>query len=255
MSAPRALHATAASVCGPTRRRNEDMAVLATQLVRDGSASATWQCDSATRPFLAAVLDGLGGHQGGDQASAQVAARLAATVGRWALDCSSADLADGLRESSGDARRALEEGGRLDTTLAGAGTTCTALVVSASAFVLLHVGDTRCYRRRDGLWKQLTNDHAVVLPDGAGPPVARLTHAIGAGVPMLPNDLIADLTDLCWPGDVYLLVSDGVLAAVGSETAPDDVFDAPDAQAVLDRALAHGHGPDNATAVRLEIVA
>jgi protein phosphatase len=230
------------------------MAVLASRLVRDGSASSSWQRSDATRPFLVAVLDGLGGHQGGDQASAQVAARLAGSVGRWALDCSAAELADGLRDALGDARRELEEGGRLDEALAGAGTTCTALLVGAEAFVLLHVGDTRCYRRRDGLWKVLTTDHAVSVPDGSGAPIARLTHAVGAGVSPLPTELVTDLTDMCWPGDVYLLVSDGVLAAAGSEEKLDELFDAPDAQSVLDRALARGHGPDNATAVRLEVL-
>lgn len=253
MSAPRSLQATAASVCGPNRRRNEDMAVLATRLVRDGSDSASWQRSEASRPFLAAVLDGLGGHQGGDLASARVAARLADTVGRWALDCPAAQIAAGLAESLGDARRELEELGRLDAALTGAGTTCTALVVAADALVLLHVGDTRCYRRRDGLWKVLTSDHAVSLPDGAGTLTSRLTHAVGAGVPALPTELVTDLTDMCWPGDVYVLVSDGVMAASGSESALEHALDAPDAQTVLDRALVDG-GPDNATAVRLEIL-
>lgn len=253
MTAPRALSASAASAAGPTRSRNEDIAVLGARTVRDEVASMTWDLAGSARPFLAGVLDGLGGHQGGDQASARVAARLVATVGRWALDAPAADLAAGLTEALGDARRELEELGRLDPALAGAGTTCTALLVSARAFMLLHVGDTRCYRRRDGLWKVLTADHAVLLPDGSGRLVGRLTHAVGAGVPSLPADLVTDLTDKCWPGDVYLLITDGVLAGAGSEAALEIALDAADAEGVLDLALAHG-GPDNATAVRLEIL-
>lgn len=253
MTAPRSLHATAASVCGPARSRNEDMAVLATRLVRDASATASWQSNESTRPFLAAVLDGLGGHQGGDLASACVATRLAENVGRWALDCSAAELTSGLVDTLGDARRELEEIGRLDAALSGTGTTCTALVLASEALVLVHVGDTRCYRRRDGLWKALTSDHVVLIPDGSGTPAPRLTHAVGAGVTALPTELVTDLTDMCWPGDVYLLVSDGVMAASGSEAALEHALDAPDAQTVLDRALVRG-GPDNATAVRLEIL-
>lgn len=254
MTAPRAISASAASAVGPARSRNEDIAVLGTGTVRDDVVSMTWNLADATRPFLAGVLDGLGGHQGGDQASARVAGRLATTVGRWALDATAADLAAGLTETLGDARRELEEIGRLDPALAGAGTTCTAVVVTAQAFMLLHVGDTRCYRRRDGLWKLLTTDHAVFFPDGSGQLVPRLTHAVGAGVPALPAELVTDLTDKCWPGDVYLLITDGVLAAAGSEAALEAALDAPDAAGVLDLALAHG-GPDNATAIRLEILA
>ncbi len=253
MTAPRALSASAASACGPSRHRNEDVAVLGTRTVRDGAAAVSWSLADASRPFLAGVLDGLGGHRGGDQASARVAERLAATVGRWALDATPGDLAAGLAEALGDARRELEDLGRLDPELTGAGTTCTALVVGAGAFVLVHVGDTRCYRRRDGLWKVLTVDHAVVRSDGAGRTNASLTHAIGAGVPTLPPELVTDLTDKCWPGDVYLLITDGVLAATETEDALEVALAAPDAQGVLDLALAHG-GPDNATAVRLEIL-
>jgi protein phosphatase len=229
------------------------MAVLGTRTVRDDAASMAWTLAGATRPFLAGVLDGLGGHQGGDQASGRVAERLAASVGRWALDGSVAELTAGLTEALGDARRELEEIGRLDPALEGAGTTCTALVASADAFVLLHVGDTRCYRRRDGLWKVLTVDHAVSVPDSSGGANAGLTHAVGAGVPALPAELVTDLTDMCWPGDVYLLITDGVLAATETEAALEAALAAPDAQGVLDLALAHG-GPDNATAVRLEIL-
>jgi protein phosphatase len=221
--------------------------------VRDDSASVSWSLAAASRPFLAGVLDGLGGHQGGDQASARVAQRLAATVGRWALDGAPAELAAGLTEALGDARRELEEIGRVDPNLAGAGTTCTALVVGAQAFVLVHVGDTRCYRRRDGLWKALTVDHAVVRSDGSGRANSSLTHAVGAGVPALPSELVTDLTDMCFPGDVYLLITDGVLAATQTDDALEAALAASDAKGVLDLALARG-GPDNATAVRLEIL-
>ena len=71
MTAPRRLHATAASACGPTRERNEDIAILGARSLRNEAATASWELANASRPFLAAVLDGLGGHQGGDQARAR----------------------------------------------------------------------------------------------------------------------------------------------------------------------------------------
>jgi PPM family protein phosphatase len=253
MTIPRLVRATAASYCGPTRQRNEDMAVIGGRCVRDAAAEAEWAREGATRPFLVAALDGLGGHQGGDQASAQVAERLAAAVWRWSSGCSAVELAAGLGETMTDAHRELGEVGREDTTRAGCGTTCTALLVAADAFLMVHVGDTRCYRRRDGLWKQLTQDHSVMMPDGSGQKISRLIYAVGADLPELPPDLVEDLSGKCFPGDVYLLVTDGVLAAAGSEAALEAALEAPDAKSVVDKALAHG-GPDNATAVRLELV-
>ncbi len=153
-----------------------------------------------------------------------------------------------------DARRELEEVGRLSPELEGLGTTCTALVVTDAAFLLVHVGDSRCYRRRDGVWKALTIDHSVTFPNGTGHQTAGLTHAVGAGVPALPSDLVTDLSDKCFPGDVYVLITDGVLNATASDAALEGALDAPDAQGIVDAALVNG-GPDNATAVRLEILA
>jgi PPM family protein phosphatase len=253
MTLPRLIRASAASLCGPTRTRNEDMAVLGGRCVRDGSFAMEWIREGATRPFLAGVLDGLGGHQGGDQASALVAERLASTVWRWWAGCSAQELADGLVQTVTDAHRELTYLGREDPLKAGCGTTCTALVASAEALVLLHVGDSRCYRRRDGLWKQLTQDHSVVMPDGSGGRISRLIYALGADLPELPPDLVEDLTGKCFSGDRYLLVSDGVLAAAGSEERLEAAFSAGNASEVLELALANG-GPDNATAVHLELV-
>lgn len=252
MTVPRLVRASVASFCGPTRSRNEDMAVIGGRCVRDATAEGEWGRDGATRPFLVAALDGLGGHQGGDQASGRVAERLAATVWRWSAGCSAVELAGGLRETMADAHRELGGIGRADATRAGCGTTCTALLVAADAFLMVHVGDTRCYRRRDGLWKQLTQDHSVVMSDGSGQRVSRLIYAVGADLPELPPDLVEDLSEKCFPGDVYLLVTDGVMAAAGSEAALEAAFEAPDAKGVVDLALANG-GPDNATAVRLEL--
>lgn len=253
MTAPRRIRASAASLCGPSRPRNEDMAVLGGRCVRDGVSETTWEEEGAVRPFLAAVLDGLGGHQGGDQASARVAERLAATVWRWSAACSAVDLTAGLTETLTDAHRELSEMSRDEPSRAGCGTTCTALLTAADAFLLLHVGDTRCYRRRDGVWKLLTQDHAVVIPDGSGGGIPRLIYAVGADLPELPPDPVEDLTDKCWPGDVYVLLTDGVLAAAGSDTALEAALAAPDARGVLELVLASG-GPDNATVVRLEVV-
>ncbi len=252
MTLPRLVRASAASFCGPTRARNEDMAVIGGRCVRDGFAESEWIREGAARPFVVAVCDGLGGHQGGDQASGRVAERLAGNVWRWSPAISAVDLGAGLSETMADAHRELAGLGRDDPTKAGCGTTCTALLMASEAFLMVHVGDSRCYRKRDGVWKQLSLDHAVIMPDGAGNKVSRLIYAVGADLPELPPDLIEDLTEKCFPGDVYLLVTDGVMAAAGSESAFEAAINAPDAKGVLELALANG-GPDNATAVRMEL--
>lgn len=254
MTVPRSLAASAASVCGPSRARNEDFAVIGDRRVRDGHAATVWDVSTARRPFVAAVLDGLGGHQGGDRASALVGDRLVRTLNRWSLELTVEECTEGLIDTLADAHRELERIGARHAEVEGMGTTCTALLVTQAAFVLAHVGDTRCYRRRDDTWKQLTVDHAVLVPAAGGAFAAQLTHAVGAGVPDLPAQLVADLSEKCFPGDVYVLLTDGVVNATTSDTALEHALDAGDALAILEAALAHG-GPDNATAVRLEILA
>ena len=253
MTVPQHVRATAASACGPTRTHNEDMAILGDVTVRDGNAQAEWFTADLRRPFLAAVLDGLGGHNGGAEASARVAARLAVSASRWAPDCSADALRAALIECVADAHRELNDTGQRDASRAGMGTTCTALLFAPVGVLLTHIGDSRCYRRRDGLWKLLTEDHAVSVASGPGNSVSRLTFAIGAALGELPSEPVSEITAVTFAGDAYLLVTDGVIAAAGDETLLETAFDASDAAALLDQVLQHG-GPDNATAVLLEIV-
>lgn len=252
MAIPGVIRATAASFCGPTRSRNEDMAVLGGRCVRDAALATEWTAADAGRPFLAAVLDGLGGHQGGDLASAVAGERLAAGVWEWPADATVAELREGLEHLAEVMHEELGRLGEEDVERAGCGTTCTALAVSTLAMAILHIGDSRCYRRRDGVWVQVSEDHAIVIPDGQGGKISRLIYALGADLPELPPDLSDDLTDRCQPGDLFMLITDGVLAAAGSDERLLAAFDGATAQEVLDRALSNGQAPDNVTAVRIE---
>lgn len=228
------------------------MAVLGGRCVRDASLATEWIRSEAARPFLGAVLDGLGGHQGGDQASAVAGERLASTVWEWPADATVAELREGLEHLAEVMHEELGRLGEEDVERAGCGTTCTAVAVSTVAMAILHIGDSRCYRRREGVWVQLSEDHAIVIPDGQGGKISRLIYALGADLPELPPDLSDDLTDRCQAGDVFLLITDGVLAATGTDERLLEAFEAPTAQEVLERALASGNVPDNVTAVRIE---
>jgi serine/threonine protein phosphatase PrpC len=99
----------------------------------------------------------------------------------------------------------------------------------------------------------MTLDQVVTQRDVQGQPISRLAYAVGAGLRDLPPELVEDLTEKCFAGDVYVLVTDGVTGAAGSDEALTAALEAPDASGLLDLALAQG-GPDNATAVRLELL-
>ena len=103
------------------------------------------------------VADGMGGAQAGEVAS------------KTAADAFDVDLPDGsperlLRETIATANRNIHELARTDPSLAGMGTTLTAVIVNARSeeVAIGHVGDSRAYRLRAGRLEQLTRDHSLV---------------------------------------------------------------------------------------------
>jgi len=211
-----------------------------------------------------AVADGLGGHQGGEVASAMAVERLGALDGRSFAEPEQAAAA--LADAIADANRAILERGVADQGLWGMGTTVTAAaVVGDLVLQLAHVGDSRAYLLRgDGPPRQLTTDHTVVAelvrlgrltPQQAAshPERSILTRAVGLD----PNVQVEQPAPLgLQPGDQVLLCSDGLTETVADEQLAEVLAgqaDGDDAcQALIAAANAAG-GPDNITVVLLRV--
>jgi PPM family protein phosphatase len=209
-----------------------------------------------------AVADGLGGHQGGEVASAAAVEPLAALDGRDFADPgeAAAALVDAIRE----ANSAILDRAAGNPELWGMGTTVTAAaaVAGGSFLQLAHVGDSRAYLLRDGTLGQLTTDHTVVgelvrrgrlTPRQAAthPERSILTRAVGLD-PRIPVDA-PDPLEL-QPGDQVLLCSDGLTEAVDDDRIAELLAADGDGnaacRALIDTANAAG-GPDNITVVLL----
>jgi serine/threonine protein phosphatase PrpC len=210
-----------------------------------------------------AVADGLGGHQGGEVASAAAVEPLARLDGRGFLDPSEA--AEALAAAIREANQAILDRAAGDPALYGMGTTVTAAAVAGDGQLqLAHVGDSRAYRLREGALDQLTTDHTVVgelvrrgrlTPEQAAihPERSILTRAVGLD-PRVPVDL-PDPLELR-SGDQLLLCSDGLTEAVGDDRIAQLLSAAPDGQAacrsLIDAANDAG-GPDNITVVLVRV--
>jgi serine/threonine protein phosphatase PrpC len=210
-----------------------------------------------------AVADGLGGHQGGEVASATAVAPLAALDGHPFAD--PAEAAEALAGAVREANAAIIDRAAGDPALWGMGTTVTAATVAGDRFLqLAHVGDSRAYLLRDGALGQLTSDHTVVgelvrrgrlTPEQAAihPERNILTRAVG-----LDPGILVDTPDPLElrPGDQVLLCSDGLTEAVDDEQIAELLAaegDGDDAcRALIDAANAAG-GPDNITVVVVRI--
>src|SRR5207253_2536343 len=90
---------------------------------------------------LVALADGMGGHQGGEVASATALEALRARVTSGVS----------LRQAMEDANRSVFAKSLTDASLHGMGTTLTAGTLVAGGTLLIgHVGDSRAYLFRDG---------------------------------------------------------------------------------------------------------
>jgi serine/threonine protein phosphatase PrpC len=208
-----------------------------------------------------AVADGLGGHQGGEVASAAAVEPLAALDGRELADPDEA--AEALAAAIREGNAAILDRAAGDPGLWGMGTTVTAAARAGGHHLqLAHVGDSRAYLLRDGSLAQLTTDHTVVAelvrrgrltPEQAAihPERSILTRAVGLD-PRVPVDT-PDPLEL-HDGDQVLLCSDGLTEAVHDEQIAELLARTHDGDAacrsLIDAANAAG-GPDNITVVLL----
>jgi PPM family protein phosphatase len=210
-----------------------------------------------------AVADGLGGHQGGEVASAAAVEPLAHLDGRGFAD--PGEAAEALATAVREANQAILDRAAGDPALYGMGTTVTAAAVTGDGHVqLAHVGDSRAYLLREGALDQLTTDHTVVgelvrrgrlTPQQAAihPERSILTRAVGLD-PRVPVDL-PDPLELR-SGDQLLLCSDGLTEAVADDQIAALLSAAPDGQvacrSLIDAANQAG-GPDNITVVLVRV--
>ncbi|MGA8069781.1 MAG: protein phosphatase 2C domain-containing protein, partial [Terriglobales bacterium] len=119
---------------------------------------------------LAVVADGMGGYEGGQEASRLAVETLVSVYRDFAGDDPQAALIEALQA----AHHQIREYSFAHPELRGMGTTCTAAAVVRSSttasdgsepgeeLYYVHVGDTRLYLIRDGQITRVTRDHSYV---------------------------------------------------------------------------------------------
>lgn len=228
------IHSAARTHVGLVRRNNEDA-------FADRGEDGLW-----------AVADGMGGHEHGERASAEVAWALNALYVPTDFDAACQVTASAIHQAN---RRVFEEATDRGVQM---GSTAVALFLRDGRFAIFWVGDSRAYLLRDGALHQLTRDHTqvqemvdrglITADEAATHPMAHiLARAVGVEA-VVEVDVIADTVQ---GGDVFLLCSDGLSGPV-PEAEIVAALGLHDADAAADRlvaaALTHG-APDNVTVV------
>ncbi|HSZ60415.1 MAG TPA: Stp1/IreP family PP2C-type Ser/Thr phosphatase [Terriglobales bacterium] len=107
---------------------------------------------------LAVVADGMGGYEGGQEASRLAVETLMAVY----RDAEGNDPQAALIEALQAAHEQIRQYSFAHPELRGMGTTCTAAAVVQDELYFVHVGDTRLYLVRDGHITRVTRDHSYV---------------------------------------------------------------------------------------------
>lgn len=216
---------------------------------------------------LAVVADGMGGHPAGADASRLAVRTFLEHLGAAPHAPTSPDaVGDRMVESVERAHAALLTEGERDPSRAGMGTTLTALHFDPSSGrgALVHVGDSRAYRLRDGHLTRLSRDHTWVQERiDAGEldasvarvhPMAHvLTRVLGGG-PSVVTPQLRSLTGRA--GDVYLLCTDGLTAHLSDEDLRDALAGDDDSDRVATRLVDDANergGSDNITVVVVRV--
>ncbi|MBW8871688.1 MAG: serine/threonine-protein phosphatase, partial [Leifsonia sp.] len=108
---------------------------------------------------LFVVADGMGGHAGGDVASAIAVTRIREADHQYE---SAAEAEFALQSALIAANSLLAETVFEHSELTGMGTTVSAMVRVGDQIAFAHIGDSRIYLFRDGELKQVTTDHTFV---------------------------------------------------------------------------------------------
>jgi PPM family protein phosphatase len=202
---------------------------------------------------LAVVADGMGGYDGGQEAS-----RLAVETVCESYRVSDADPQTALLVSLQLAHERIQEYASQHPELLGMGTTCTALCLVGGNLYFAHVGDSRLYLIRGSVISRLTRDHSYVsrlVENGLLQAHEAETHpqrhiliaALGVGAELVP-----DCPERPWgllKDDALVLCSDGLWGTVADKEIQKAVSDRAPAEAcreLVDLAKGRG-GPDNIT--------
>jgi protein phosphatase len=244
------LHHGAATDVGRVREVNEDAYLAA--------------------PPVFAVADGMGGHEGGDVASAiavEEFARLAEQGydPQHGVEAVEATLAASQRRIE---EYAAEQTARGVPRLRSAGTTVVAALLveqdDEPAWLLANLGDSRIYRYADGELDQVSVDHSLVQelvdagrirPEEAATHPERnvITRALGDPGGQHADYFVLPLAE----AERVLLCTDGVTGMLPDDAVAGILAESPDPRDAADRlvaaAVAAG-GEDNATAVVVDVV-
>ena len=170
---------------------------------------------------LCVLADGMGGYNAGEIASGMATAFIKSEMSRWLTEAGRHAMIKEIRRALeicvDNANRSIFNASSSNPQYSGMGTTLVVAVFHKATLILGHIGDSRCYRLRNGELAQITKDHSllqeqidaglITQEQAATSSIKNLvTRALG-----VEDAVMLDLHEhLAEVGDCYLLCSDGL---------------------------------------------
>lgn len=203
------LNIYVSSDVGLVRNNNEDIIMAGSGLYRDNEWRSEGMVLADNERFAVAVCDGMGGHNAGEVASEDVATQLRNFISKLPADLTSEELVAKIKTWQKEEHDYLLQRGIEETELKGMGTTLVGWIYYNNHIIWLNCGDSRIYRYRNGILKQLSSDHSLFNITHRPQDSHIILNCMGGGVETTYID-IEEITDTHVSGDLYLLCSDGL---------------------------------------------
>lgn len=213
--------------------------------VREMNQDAYYISDSSSEVKLYLLADGMGGYKGGEIAS------------NLAIKCTKNYIENNFKETPKDresliqliassmeyANMVVYEKSRENKEYEGMGTTLEVCLIYNSRAYIAHIGDSRIFRIRKGLIRQLTQDHSYVqtlVKEGTitkeeakhHPKKNMLTKALGCNAFVEPDVMVRgfqkeDALVICSDGLTNMVSKEEIFNLVTNnfETAPKELVD------------------------------
>ena len=213
------------------------------------------------------VADGMGGHRGGETASAIATEVIPKSVAE-SFKTSGWEPRMVIAEAMQQANRAIYQHALKRPELQGMGTTATALLFTNGKLTIGHVGDSRCYfLKPEGIW-QATRDHSLVQEKLRAGLITRsevktdrmknvITRSVGFE-PVVDVDVYQMNVTI---GDTFLICSDGLSGLIEDpevfRLVKKDLFEQGDINQTVKDLIGTANrngGDDNITTVMIQVV-
>jgi len=233
---------------GLVRENNEDALSVGGFFLRDDSTSLKVDIPEDGYFYLL-VSDGMGGHDNGEEASEfaldEIKEQLA--LNQIHPDRFEDDIREAAKYINFKLNRAAADRGQAHPM----GCTLTGVIWHYGRCWLVNAGDSRSYRFREGMLRQLTTDETERGYTGNPYASKLLLNCLGGGAE--GHIAVEDLDGKLLAGDILLICSDGLCDMVSDEDIEAALSEGSEAPDLL-RMACEGGGEDNISIILAKII-